>query len=30
MSEVLDTNIEKLTRRYPDGFSAEASRGRTE
>ena len=30
MSEILDANIEKLTRRYPDGFSAEASSGRTE
>ena len=30
MEEVLDTNIEKLKRRYPDGFSEKASRERVE
>ena len=28
LTEILDANIEKLTLRYPDGFSTEASRGR--
>lgn len=28
MDEVMSTNIEKLKMRYPDGYSAEASRGR--
>ena len=30
LEEVAARNIEKLERRYPEGFSAEASRGRTE
>ena len=30
LSEVGERNIEKLRRRYPDGFSAEASRNRVE
>ncbi|MBA4541964.1 nucleoside triphosphate pyrophosphohydrolase family protein [Thermoactinomyces daqus] len=30
MSEVYETNIQKLLSRYPDGFSEEASRGRKE
>ena len=30
LEEVMQTNIEKLERRYPNGFSAEDSRNRTE
>lgn len=30
LAEVADRNIEKLRRRYPDGFSAERSRNRSE
>ena len=29
LSDVMEINIEKLRARYPDGFSAEASRNRT-
>ena len=30
LADVAEANIEKLRKRYPDGFSHEASRGRTE
>jgi NTP pyrophosphatase (non-canonical NTP hydrolase) len=30
LSEVAQVNIDKLAKRYPDGFSCEASRNRTE
>jgi NTP pyrophosphatase (non-canonical NTP hydrolase) len=30
LAEIMQGNIEKLQRRYPDGFSAEASRNRSE
>ena len=30
LSDVAETNIDKLKKRYPDGFSEEASRNRVE
>lgn len=30
MSEILEKNIEKLNKRYPEGFSPERSQNRTE
>lgn len=30
LAEIMQGNIDKLQRRYPDGFSAEASRNRSE
>ncbi len=30
LDEIMQTNIDKLRRRYPDGFSAEASKNRSE
>lgn len=30
LAEILEANIQKLSLRYPDGFSVEASRSRTE
>ena len=30
LEQILEANIEKLKRRFPEGFSAEASRNRTE